>query len=361
MRIAVFMDGTWDTQAADTNIWQLCGRAPTSPRESADGGQDKCYVKGVGTSRWDRLRGGILGLGVDANIRTGYQFVATHHRPGDQIFLFGFSRGAFTARSLAGMITKCGIVPPDILDADALYQRYRDLARPGLREMVEGEDDRGARTEQDRTVLAEARLERIHFIGVFDTVGSLGIPGGLGRLLSRRKYEFHNTRLSGFVDIARHAVATDENRPEFTPTLWTAVPIPVPGHQTSVEQRWFVGAHTDVGGGGTEAPTPAPLSALAREWIADQASAAGLVVDPPKPPLTGKESQAPIYDSYQHFVGGLAQFLPGRQRYWRPVNTTVGEQLDPSVPGRWDSDTTYRPRNPHLAPWVKRKLAELRS
>jgi hypothetical protein len=74
---------------------------------------------------------------------------------------------------------------------------------------------------------------------------------------------------------------------------------------------------------------------------------------------TGEESQAPIYDSYRHFVGGLAQLLPGRERYWRPVNTTVGEQLDPSVPRRWSSDTTYRPRNPNLAPWVRRKLAEL--
>ncbi len=81
-----------------------------------------------------------------------------------------------------------------------------------------------------------------------DTVGSLGIPGGLGRLLTRRRYEFHDTNLSGFVDFAVHACAIDEHRPNFKPTMWSSVPIPIPGFPQVIEQRWFVGCHTDVGG-----------------------------------------------------------------------------------------------------------------
>lgn len=356
MRLAVFMDGTWEGPSANTNVSQICGRVPRVPR-GAPGEQDKHYIQGVGLNRWERLRGGILGLGVDASIREGYRFLADNHRPGDEIFLFGFSRGAFTARSLAGMITKCGLLPTEVLADDEVFARYRDRDRPGLREMQAGEDDPDARTEQDEIVLANARLERIRFIGVLDTVGSLGIPGDLGHLLSRRKYEFHDTRLSGFVDTARHAVAIDENRPEFAPTLWTGVPIPVPGHVTSVEQRWFVGAHCDIGGGGAPSDDPAPLSALAREWIAEEAATAGLTVDPPPAPLTGHEWEADIHDSYGDFLGGLAQFVPGRKRYWRPVNITVGEHLNPSVPERWGAKPAYRPLNPNLAPWVKSELA----
>jgi uncharacterized protein (DUF2235 family) len=357
MRLVVFMDGTWESWADNTNVSQLCGRVPHIPRGGPGGGQDKCYIQGVGVNPWERLRGGILGLGVDTNIREGYRFLVEHHRPGDEIFLLGFSRGAFTARSLAGMITKCGLVPPEVLGDDEVFARYRDKARPGLREMTANEDDPDARTEQDKAVLAHARLERIRFIGVFDTVGSLGIPGDVGHLLSRHKYEFHDTRLSGFVDIARHAVALDENRPEFTPTLWTAVPIPIPGHTTSVQQRWFVGAHTDIGGGGPPSRKPAPLSALAREWIAREAVAAGLTVDAPPTPLTGREGESPVHDSYTAFLFGLSGLVPLRRRYWRPVNTTIGEELDPSVPRRWAADPTYRPQNPNLVPWVRSELA----
>src|SRR4051794_15729135 len=160
MRIVVFMDGTWNDPTHNTNINQLCGRVPNTGRTPDGGGQKTHYIKGVGNSPWQRLRGGAFGLGVDDNIREGYRFVSENHRPGDEIYLFGYSRGAFTARSLAGMITRCGILAPDVVDTDELFRRYRDRDRPGLREMQEGEDDPKARTVQDRKVLANARLER---------------------------------------------------------------------------------------------------------------------------------------------------------------------------------------------------------
>jgi uncharacterized protein (DUF2235 family) len=356
VNIVVLLDGTWNDSDTHTNIAQLDARVP---RSAGGAPQQVRYIEGVGTGtgRFDRLRGGLLGTGLDDDIREGYQFIAAHHgSDDDRIHLIGYSRGAFAARSLAGMITKCGIVPESDLSAKAVFARYRDTRTPGLRELQTGE--KPARTAEDRALLASSRLVRIRFIGVFDTVGDLGIPGGLGHLIDRRCYEFHDTRLSGLVDLACHAVAIDEHRSQFAPTLWTSVPIPVPGHPTRVEQRWFVGAHANVGGGGSATPAvDNPLSLLAREWIADRAVEAGIVVDPPPVPLTGEEWSGPIQDSYRSFLGGLGRFLPGSKPYLRPVRTTISEVLDGSVIRRWRHKAPpYRPRNPYLEPWIGEQL-----
>ncbi len=349
MNIAVLLDGTWSDANTHTNIAQIDARVPRSVGGVA---QQVCYIKGVGTGRFDRLQGGILGAGLDDDIRQGYSFIAAHHADGDNIHLIGYSRGAFAARSLAGMITKCGLIEEADLPAKAVFARYRDTKTPGLREMQEGE--RPALTAEDKLVLARSRLVRIRFIGVFDTVGALGIPGGIGRLLNRRRYEFHDTRLSGLVDLACHAVASDEHRKQFAPTLWTSVPIPIPEHPTRVEQRWFVGAHSNVGGGGSMAPAvDNPLSVLTREWIVDRAVEAGLVVDPPPVPLTGHEWSGRIDDFFRSFLGRVARLMPGTQTYLRPVRTTISEFLDGSVIRRWrDGKPPYRPRTPSLEPWI---------
>jgi hypothetical protein len=177
----------------------------------------------------------------------------------------------------------------------------------------------------------------------------------VGRFLTRRKYEFHNTNLSGLVDAACHAVAVDEHRRQFQPTLWTDVPKRVPGHRTEVEQRWSVGAHGNIGGGGTSKPaTTNPLSLLAREWIVDRAVAAGLVIDPPDTPLRGTEWSGPIHDFQKTVLGRITRLWPLNKPLLRPVRKTVGETLDASVVRRWeDGDPPYRPGNPLLAPWVE--------
>jgi uncharacterized protein (DUF2235 family) len=354
VNIAVLLDGTWSDANTHTNIAQIADRVP-----GRAGGvvQEVRYIEGVGTGPLDRLRGGILGAGLDDDIREAYAFIAARHRSDDdRIHLVGYSRGAFAARSLAGMVAKCGIIREAELPAEAVFARYRDTSTPGLREMQEGE--KPARTAEDELVLARSRLVRIRFVGVFDTVGSLGIPGGAGRLLNRRRYEFHDTRLSGLVDLACHAVAIDEHRKQFAPTLWTSVPIPIPQHPTRVEQRWFVGEHANVGGGGTATPAvDNPLSLLPREWIVDRAVEAGLVVEPPARPLTGEEWSGPISDFSRSFLGRLARMLPGSQTYLRPVRTTIGEVLDGSVIRRWkDGKPPYRPRNPYLEPWIRAGL-----
>ncbi len=354
MNIAVLLDGTWSDVNTHTNIAQIAARVP---RRAGSEAQEVHYIRGVGTGRFDRLQGGLLGAGLDDDIREGYRFIAAHRRSDDdRIHLIGYSRGAFAARSLAGMIAKCGILREDELPATAVFARYRDKKAPGLREMQTGE--KPARTAEDHLVLARSRLVRIRFVGVFDTVGSLGIPGGLGRLVNRHRYEFHDTRLSGLVDLACHAVAVDEHRKQFAPTLWTSVPIPIPQHPTRVEQRWFVGDHVNVGGGGTMEPAVRnPLSLLTREWIVDRAVEAGLVVEPPSPPLTGEEWSGPVYDFYRSWLGRLARLLPCTEPYLRPVRTTIGEVLDGSVVRRWrDGRPPYRPRNPYLEPWIREQL-----
>ena len=354
MNIAVLLDGTWSDANTHTNIAQIDARVP---RHVGEVTQEVCYIEGVGTGPFDRLQGGILGAGLDDDIRKAYRFIgAHHHSDDDRIHLIGYSRGAFAARSLAGMIAKCGMIRETEMPAEAVFARYRDTNAPGLREMQEGE--KPARTAEDQLLLARSRLVRIRFIGVFDTVGSLGIPGGVGRLVNRHRYEFHDTRLSGLVDLACHAVAIDEHRKQFAPTLWTSVPIPIPKHPTRVQQRWFVGDHANVGGGGTTAPAvDNPLSVLTREWIVDRAVEAGLVVEPPPIPPTGDEWSGQIHDFYRSFFGRLARLMPGIKPYLRPVRTTIGESLDGSVIRRWkDGKPPYRPRNPYLEPWIRQEL-----
>lgn len=351
INIPVLLDGTWSDTNTNTNVGQICGRVP---RDGAGTVQERCYIKGVGTGPFDRIRGGLFGHGLEKVIRRAYRHIAQHHRSDDdRIYLIGYSRGAFTARSLAGMIAKCGLLDPDDMSSEKVFERYRDTGAPGLREMQTGE--LAARTDEDRLVLERSRLVRIRFIGVFDTVGSLGIPAGLGRFLTRRRYEFHDTNLSGLVDVACHAVAVDEHRRQFEPTLWTDVPKPVPGHRTEVEQRWFVGAHGNIGGGGTSTPdTKNPLSLLAREWIVDRAVGAGLVVDPPDAPLTGTEWRGPIHDFHETALGRLTLLWPLNKPLLRPVGNTVGETLDRSVLRRWDgAHPPYRPSNPGLGALVQ--------
>lgn len=346
MNLAVFFDGTWNDPADKTNVDQLKNRVLPLAEDGTE--QDPEYIEGVGTGRWNRIRGGIFGMGLGANGRRGYGWLAEHHRSdADSIYLIGFSRGAFTARSLAGMIAKCGLLPPEAMDAKAVFARYRRRLSPGLREMRE--DGVTPATDEDRLVAERSRLVRIRCIAVMDTVGSLGIPGGLGRLLTRNRYEFHDTKLSGFVDFAFHACAIDEHRPNFTPTMWSSVPIPIPGFPQVIEQRWFVGCHTDVGGrrlGDQRLPD------LAREWVAEGAAAAGLALRPPDEPLPGDAWAGEPVDSYARFLSGIYQHLPWKRRHLRPVRTTLRETLSPSAVTR-HVELGYAPANPNLAPWLK--------
>src|ERR1700753_520451 len=237
-RIVACCDGTWNTaeQPFPTNVERLTKEiAPRGP----DGIEQVVYYHdGVGTAPGERLLGGAFGYGLSAVVRDAYLAVVTAYDPGDEIFACGFSRGAYTARSLVGFIRNCGVLRPEHVDRlDAAYDLYR------RRDPSSGPD--GDEAEAFR---AQYSFEtRIRFIGVWDTVGSLGIPLSGIELVDElnRPWQFHDTRLSSTVDAACHAIAVDERRRPFRPTLWD----PPAGGDVARHQTWFAGCHRDVCGG----------------------------------------------------------------------------------------------------------------
>ena len=274
-RLIVCCDGTWNTpdevaagRASPTNVTKIA--EATAGRDGAGLVQRVYYHRGVGTGRWDHLRGGALGWGLSENIQDAYAFLVQEYEPGDELFLFGFSRGAYTVRSLAGLIRNCGILRREYADrlgqAYALYRRRDEDSNPRA---IEARLFRRTYTWEDSG--AEVR---IRCIGVWDTVGALGIPVGVLSGLTRRvlHLQFHDVMLSSYVDNAFQALAVDERRAPFAPCLW---------HQQEhargqrLEQVWFAGVHSNVGGGYPESG----LSDLAFLWIKDRAAECGLAFD----------------------------------------------------------------------------------
>lgn len=263
-RIVVCCDGTWnsdDTQTDDTNV-ALIARSVHGSLATGGPLQIVLYLRGVGTSglKLESWIEGATGVGVDENIRSAYQFICQNYVPGDEIYLFGFSRGAFTVRSLAGLITACGILFRQSLETlPAAWLYYRTGVKPH------------SPTAFATSCGAQCHPPVIAFLGVWDTVGSLGIPGSLLAAKNKAQFAFHDTSPSPIVKHAAHALAIDEHRHDFTPTFWTgALPSGV-----SIQQVWFAGAHSDVGGGyNTRKLADIPLV-----WMARQAEAVGLSLD----------------------------------------------------------------------------------
>jgi uncharacterized protein (DUF2235 family) len=262
-RLVVCCDGTWnkDDQKSPTNVVKMA-RA-TLPVDAAGNSQLVYYHAGVGTGNTiDQFEGGAIGEGLEANVQDGYRFVVDNYTDGDEVFLFGFSRGAYTARSIAGFIRKCGILRK--IEGD----RTAEAARL-YRKRDEGADS----AEAVAFRAAYSREIRIKFIGVWDTVGALGIPTGpFHTKFSADKFAFHDVKLSRSIQNAYHALAIDEKRKPFEPTLWETTP----GADQKVEQRWFAGAHSNVGGGYDDTG----LSDIAFEWMATKAASCGLALDP---------------------------------------------------------------------------------
>ncbi|WP_165865674.1 DUF2235 domain-containing protein [Vallicoccus soli] len=283
-RLVVLADGTWksDEDASDrTNVEKLRDLVVQD-----DGGvlQDCRYLEGVGTrGGLDRWLGGAVGAGLSGKVLEGYRWLVERYRPDDQVFLLGFSRGAYTVRSLAGLVRNLGILRPEHAGrVDEAYAHYRDRDERWAPE--------GDLARRFRQAYAHP-LPRIAFLGVWDTVGALGVPGG-GPLAwwTRRRYGFHDVQLSGIVDRAYQALAIDERRGTFAPTLWTVDPAHA-GHQV-VRQTWFTGSHSDVGGGCPDSG----LSDITLRWMAQGAAEAGLGLDTGRLPRDDRYD-APLHDS----------------------------------------------------------------
>ena len=261
-RLIVCCDGTWKAAESKTvtNVTYMArALAPTALDGTT---QVVFHDPGVGTGNVvDKVSGGAFGDGLDLNIVDAYRFLVYNFEPGDQVFFFGFSRGAYTVRSTVGMIRKCGLLRKRHADrVGEAYELYRHR-----RDEVDGPAAAAFRASYSWPAFD------VDFLGVWDTVGALGIPLTGLRWLTRRNDQFHDTRLSRSVKRAFHAVASDERRGAFKPTLWETQPSP----GQTVEQAWFTGVHSDVGGGYEDRT----LANITFQWMARRACAAGLEFD----------------------------------------------------------------------------------
>jgi uncharacterized protein (DUF2235 family) len=341
-RLILCFDGTWNSPGEDpasaatveTNVVRFY-EAVANGAQPDGATQTKWYDDGVGTNWYDRIGGGAFGWGLDEKIREGYTFLVETYaasNPDDQeIFILGFSRGAYTARSLVGMIRNVGLLRPEnvhrVGDAYALYRRC------------------DANPDTDEAKAFRARYSReikITFLGVWDTVGALGIPLPALQWLNSAVYNFHDTELSGIVANAAHAVAIDEHRIDYQVTLWTQIA----KTGQSVEQRWFIGAHADVGGGYDSRD----LSDITLSWMMGKASALGLAFDKAQVPLvTPKNWNGAVTDSYTAFLDGA--YAATHPPYYRPIDLSAANQtMDAKVIERCAEDSRYRPCNQGFPP-----------
>lgn len=300
-RLVFCFDGTWN---------RIDGKDPTNVARVAqsisrfdDQGRAQLiyYDEGVGTTASEKWSGGIFGHGLTNKIVAAYHFLVLNHEPGDEIYVFGFSRGAFTARSFVGLLRNAGIMSRrslhHIRDAVQLYVGRASDSDPNserAREFrykhcpmlcVPGDRDWRLAAYPDEMKRDAVDL-RVRYLGVWDTVGALGIPAHL-KLFAwmNGHHKFHDTALSSFVERARHAVAADEKRRSFEPAVWTNLNDLNPKEgKPHYEQLIFPGVHSAVGGGG---PVRG-LSDIALEWVFDGARAQGLEFD--------RDAQSPIFN-----------------------------------------------------------------
>ena len=321
--LIVCCDGTWNSREnmdegrpAPTNVVRI--HAEVEPDHSKTTiPQIRYYRSGVGTSGnfLKRLKDGALGTGLDDDIRSAYKWLAETLQPNDRVFLFGFSRGAYTVRSLAGLIGSIGLV--DVSGADVKDPEKWELTYFAL----EAYRNRKRRLAGQAQKLLDRRTEEkfakrlhkdydgtIHFLGVWDTVGALGIPGDLEVLknLSKDpyKYNFHDTNLGDKVTHARHAVAMDELRHDFTPTLWTNLDERPDG--TTGGQMWFAGVHGDVGGSYFHRG----LGDVTLEWMMSEAQGQGMELRTDAIAMLDADPRGILHNSFS----GIFSRRPSRPR-----------------------------------------------
>lgn len=362
-RLAIFLDGTWNAVDSNTNVWRM--RALVAPT-SRDGKLQAIYYE-IGVNGF---YGGVFGKGLSENIRLAYEWLIENYNDGDEIFIFGFSRGAYTARSLAGLISKLGILKPGSpIGVAQLYERYKRSDEQTIWELNEQQDAGTLKdaTLEERWMLKYSQRAKIKMVGVWDTVGSLGVPAFSIEGISRSSFGFLHTGLRIHIQHGYHALAIDEHRQDFAPTLWDVrrpndlnAARAAPRSIASVEQRWFVGAHANVGGGySSDLLAQEPL-----RWIMKKASLHGLSfrndVD-----IDGDAVNAPIADSYREF--GYGMYSKFKNPLFRKIgeeplvredgtHSNVNETIDRSVFERWRAVPSYRP--PNLADWAGRKKVD---
>lgn len=333
----VFSDGTGQKggKGFNTNIYKMFNMV-----EDRTERQMVFYDPGLGTG-FRKITGQLGGMGIEENIKQCYKFIFQNYRAGDKIFLFGFSRGATTVRSLSGFIYHFGVLPhsrPELIDeAYEIYKKYKpdpqDImkAHPKWKEIAE-----------DFIGRHHTMWVKIHFLGCYDTVAALGFPiQWISQLIDAFplfKHNYHNLRLSDSVLNAYHALAIDDRRKTFHPKLWDAE---VGKHQ-KLKQVWFCGSHTDVGGGYKEDE----VSAIPLVWMTQMAVEEGLLIYEKHKLQIKEDVNGIIHDSRAHFPMNLTR---EEQRKWnRPSEKPI---LHASVLER-KKGIQFREDKPYT-PWIK--------
>ncbi|MEE4246861.1 MAG: DUF2235 domain-containing protein [Kangiellaceae bacterium] len=326
-RIVICADGTWNRPEKDlkkdfpTNVLRLARAIKPVANDGIT--QQVFYDWGVG-SYYDPIIGGSTGKGVQKNIVDCYRYIVQNYSAGDELFFFGFSRGSYTIRSLCGFINNCGIVKRD--NARLIQQAFNLYKKPGAKYAPKGEESvkfRKAHSHASR---------KVHFVGVWDTVGAMGIPISFLGLFDD-KDEFYDTKIGSNVVVARHAMAIDEHRSDFEPTVWS------PKDNLDMKQVWFIGAHSNVGGSYKPDKDGTLLSDIPLKWMVSEARNFGLKTEPHLTQSFKPNALATLHNSRR-------SFYRVKKKYFRPIEHNKGQVLiHESVKTRWDSDPKYRPKN----------------
>jgi uncharacterized protein (DUF2235 family) len=337
--IVVFSDGTGQEggQGRNTNVYKLFNMT-----EDRTERQISFYDRGLGTG-WRKVTGNISGMGISKNIRECYQFIFENYNAGDQVFLFGFSRGATTVRSLSGFIHLFGILPksrPELIKR--AYKIYK------TKDAKERERRAGEFVKRNHTMWC-----RIKFLGVWDTVAALGLPfKSLDVLVDKVpffRHSFHNLRLSECVQHARHALAIDDERLTFHPTLWDQrLSDRQREKKVMIKQVWFCGMHTDVGGGYPEQE----LSDIPLTWMVQEATEHGLRIYPNHDIELQPDPNGTMHDSRG---STLTKFYRRRVRSWN-VNDRGKPRVHESVVMRKRNEKNAE--DPPYKPWILKKEYE---
>jgi len=328
-RLIICNDGTWNSpddkdrgKTKPTNVTKL-SRA-INPVDEQGVSQIVFYHEGVGTGFGQKVLGGVTGFGISENILHSYRFLSHNYEPGDEIFMFGFSRGAYTSRSLIGLITKIGLVDKNaVFYLDSLYDLYK----------------KDAPAEEVEALYTDHKIERhqprIKMVGVFDTVGALGLPlKPLNRMISGLKIaesSFHNVELSPIIDNAYHALSIDEQRKPFAPSMWGT-----PIGDMKMEQRWFAGVHSNIGGG----YNPDSLANFTLHYIVEKAKECGLSVDQDYL----KYFRSWVKTEIRHSMS-LKYRVMGRNVRQISLGDGSNQVVDDSVYEKMKEDEKYKPKN----------------
>ncbi len=271
------------------------------------------YEAGLQWDDWRSVLDVASGKGINRLIRRAYGWLASRYRPGDRIFLFGYSRGAYAVRSLAGVIDMVGLLQAEHATSRNIRMAYRHY---------ECSPEMSTRTAF-RNAHCHAQVE-IEMIGVWDTVKSLGINAPVLWRLSEHLHAFHNHDLSHVVRNGFHALAHDETRVAYQPVLWQSHA----GFAGRVEQVWFPGAHGDVGGqlGGFEAARP--LANIPLVWMLEQAESCGLALPVEWRSRFPQDPTAPARGTWR----GHGKILMSRRK--RIVGQDPSERLHQSIAQR---------------------------